>query len=360
MAYLSDDELLDTEGGFTGWDDGTGAGAEETLEQALAEERLAELENELEQDEHPIDYEAELEDEEEEAAPVSDKRLKREMRAEAIRRLEEAARTEKDFRDVVEEWNKLDRNRERRERDHENLRGDVPLEYQAVPEPKLIPRWMNTPAYRQLMAGNFLDILFDCPYEMHNLTADPFISRMVEEWNKLDRNRERRERDHENLRGDVPLEYQAVPEPKLIPRWMNNPAYRQLMAGNFLDILFDCPYEMHNLTADAFVSRMVDELSEEHKEVLYFLSLRLYSTTRLAAIRGQSDRNIRKLRKTIHKKLQRQMYDHLCGKQEHGGSLTLRERQFLEEYSKIARKQGKDAVIRRENKSKRKKKKNRP
>ena len=106
----SDDELLDTEGGFTGWDDGTGAGAEETLEQALAEERLAELESELEQDEHPIDYEAELEDEEEEAASVSDKRLKREMRAEAIRRLEEAARTEKNFRAVVEEWNKLDRN----------------------------------------------------------------------------------------------------------------------------------------------------------------------------------------------------------------------------------------------------------
>ena len=280
MAYLTADELLDTEDGFTEWDDGTGAGAEETLEQALAEERLAELENELEQDEHPIDYEAELENEEEEAAPVSDKRLKREMRAEAIRRLEEAARTEKDFRAVVEEWNKLDRNRERRERDHENLRGDVPLEYQAVPEPKLIPHWMNNPAYRQLMAGNFLDILFDCPYEMHQLSADPFISGMIE------------------------------------------------------------------------------NLSEEHKEVLYFLSLRLYSTTQLAAIRGQSDRNIRKLRKIIRKKLQRQMYDHLCSKPENG--LTLRERRFLEEYSKIAKKQGKDAVIRRENKTKRRKKKKRP
>ena len=280
MAYLTADELLDTEDGFTEWDDGTGAGAEETLEQALAEERLAELENELEQDEHPIDYEAELENEEEEAAPVSDKRLKREIRAEAVRRLEEAARTESDFRVVVDEWN------------------------------------------------------------------------------KLDRNRERRERDHENLRGDVPLEYQAVPEPKLIPHWMNNPAYRQLMAGNFLDILFDCPYEMHNLTADTFISRMVEELSEEHKEVLYFLSLRLYSTTQLAAIRGQSDRNIRKLRKTIRKKLQRQMYDHLCSKPENG--LTLRERRFLEEYSKIAKKQGKDAVIRRENKTKRRKKKKRP
>ena len=281
MAYLSDDELLDTEGGLIGWDDKIGAGsAEETLEQALAEERLAELESELEQDEYPVDYDAELETKEEEAAPVSEKRLKREIRAEAVRRLEEAARSEKDFRVVVEEWNKLDRNRERRERDHENLRGDVPLEYQAVPEPKLIPRWMNNPAYRQLMAGNFLNILFDCPYEMHQLSADPFISGMIE------------------------------------------------------------------------------NLSEEHREVLYFLSWRLYSTTRLAAMRGQSDRNIRKLRKTIHKKLQRQMYDRLCCKPEN--SLTLRERRFLEEYSKIVKKQGKDAVIRRENKTKRRKKKNRP
>ena len=40
--------------------------------------------------------------------------------------------------------------------------------------------------------------------------------------------------------------------------------------------------------------------------------------------------------------------------------LTLRERRFLEEYSKIAKKQGKDAVIRRENKTKRRKKKKRP
>lgn len=93
MAYLSDDELLDTEGGFTVWDDKIGAGSvEETLEQALAEERLAELESELEQDEHPVDYDAELETEEEEAAPVSEKRLKREIRAEAVRRLDEQPR----------------------------------------------------------------------------------------------------------------------------------------------------------------------------------------------------------------------------------------------------------------------------
>ena len=175
---LDDDSLLDAADGFAGWDD---ALVDDTLAQELAQERAVELESELEQDERPIDYDAELEDAEEEAAPTSGKRLKRELRAEALRRLEDAARTAEDFAVVVEEWNKLDRNRERRERDHENLRGDVPLEYQAVPEPKIVPRWLNNPAVRQLCSGNFLDILFDCPYEMHQLTANAFLSQMIEE-----------------------------------------------------------------------------------------------------------------------------------------------------------------------------------
>ena len=239
---LDDDGFLDAADGFAGWDD---ALVDDTLAQELEQERTAELESELEQDERPIDYDAELEDAEEEAAPTSEKRLKRELRAEALRRLEDAARTAEDFAVVVEEWNKLDRNRERRERDHENLRGDVPLEYQAVPEPKIVPRWLNNPAVRQLCSGNFLDILFDCPYEM----------------------------------------------------------------------------------------------------------------TQLAQLRGQSDRNIRKVRNTIRKKLQKRLYAHLCQMQDEGKSLTLRERQFVEEYAALLGTKGKDAVIRRENKTKRRKKK---
>ena len=268
------------EDSFADWEDASdGAPENESLEEALAEERTLELESELEQDEHPRDYAAELEDEEEEAAPTSRKRLKREIRAEALRRLEEAARTLKDFQDVIAEWDRLDRNRERRERDHENLRGDVPLEFQAVPEPRIVPVWMNDPEYRQLCSGFFLDILFDCTYEMHELTANEFISDMVR------------------------------------------------------------------------------DLSEEHKEVLYFLSLRLYSATKLAALRGQSDRNIRKLRLTIHKKLQRAFYQHLQEKQEAGGSLTLREQEFFRVFGELLQTMGKNAVIRPENKTKPRKKK---
>ena len=265
---------------FADWEDSSdGAPENESLEEALAEERTLELESELEQDEHPRDYDAELEDEEEEAAPTSEKRLKREIRAEALRRLEEAARTESDFLTVVDEWNKLGRNRERRERDHENLRGDVPLEFQAVPDPKIAPLWMNLPRFRQLCQGNFLDIIFSCPYELHELTASRFLSKLF------------------------------------------------------------------------------FTLSDEQKEVLYYLFVKQYSTTRLAAIRGQSDRNIRKLRMTIQKKLQKRMYEHLSEKQEKDYSITLQEREFIEEYEALLQTMGKDAVIRRENKTKPRKKK---
>ena len=137
---IEETDLEMDEDGFADWEDSSdGAPEDETLEGALAEERTLELESELEQDENPRDYDAELEDEEEEAAPKNKKRLVRETLAEALRRTEDAARTLEQFQGVIEEWNRLDRNRERRERDHENLRGDVPLEYMAVPDPKLIP-----------------------------------------------------------------------------------------------------------------------------------------------------------------------------------------------------------------------------
>ena len=219
---------------------------------------------------HPRDYHAELEDEEEEAAPTSEKRLKREIRAEALRRLEEAARTESDFLTVVDEWNKLDRNRERRERDHENLRGDVPLEFQAVPDPKIAPLWMNLPRFRQLCQGNFLDIIFSCPYELHQLTANRFLSKLF---------------------------FTLSDEQKEV-----------------LYYLFVKQY------STSFCSSLRVKKS---LEVLYYLFVKQYSTTRLAAIRGQSDRNIRKLRMTIQKKLQRRKgRKRRCRKRKAAGHVT--------------------------------------
>ena len=179
---------------------------------------------------------------------------------------------------------------------------------------------------------------------------------MIGEMDRLDRNRERRERYHEVLRGDVPLEYKKKTYDGLVfPEWMCSPEHQLLTRGQFLDILFDCPYEMHELTADSFLSSLVKNLKMEHKEVLYFLSLRLYSASKLAELRGQSDRNIRKVRDTYTRKLQRKLYDHLKNKAE--GTLSLREREFISLYETALAQKGKTAArVKKENKSPRRKK----
>ena len=71
LEDLPEDAALElTEDGFADWADASdGAPEDERLEEALAEERTLELESELEQDEHPRNYAAELEDEEEKPRP---------------------------------------------------------------------------------------------------------------------------------------------------------------------------------------------------------------------------------------------------------------------------------------------------
>ena len=257
---------------FADWveDDDTSA-YDEGLEEALAEERIAALESELEQDENPLDAEEAVpEDPDIPEAPISLSTLRQQIEETAVERLGKAARTETDFTVVIGEMDRLDRNRERRERYHENLRGDVPLEYKKANYGLIFPEWLNTPEQQLLNKGSFLDLIFDCPYEMHDLTADPFLSKIIQ------------------------------------------------------------------------------ELNEDHKEVLYFLSLRLYSTVRVAQLRGQSDRNIRKLRDTYTRKLQKKLYAHLIQKP----SLTLREQEFVTLYAASLDANGKKAAkVRRENKT---------
>ena len=119
------------------------------------------------------------------------------------------------------------------------------------------------------------------------------------------------------------------------------------------DLLGLVPYHARNIKSSAAVKTALNffTLSDEQKEVLYYLFVKQYSTTRLAAIRGQSDRNIRKLRLTIHKKRQRAFYQHLQEKQEAGVSLTLREQEFFRVFGELLQTMGKNAVIRPENKT---------
>ena len=201
--------------------------------------------------EHP--FEDDVGDEEPER-----KKLKRELRAEALARLEDAARTQRDFENVIAWWDKLVANRERRERYHELSRsGD-----------------------------------------------------------------------------DVPLDYGASANELFFPDTLNDVLEKQIRKGDFIDAIFYCPYDIHELVTEEYLSEILLELKEDHKELLFLWAVRLFSSTRIAAIRQQSDRNIRKIRNTMMKKIRKELLSALTDKAEKQLPMTLVEKAFLSDIGK--------------------------
>ena len=178
--------------------------------------------------------------------------LHREARALAIRRIEESARTEEDFKEIIRWWDRLDANRERKERDHETGRSAVPLEWGA--------------------------------YELY-LSDSPSYDMILR---------------------------------------------RLMLAGDFIDLIFDCPETLHELVTDADLSRILKDLKPHLKNMLYYLFLHDYSAAEYAENIGQSDRNIRGIRETALKKIRKLYGGILAYRQENSLPMTIDEKYFLE------------------------------
>ena len=217
---------------------------EEQLAEALAEEHQAELEVQLEQDEQPPQIDE----------PPETKKLKRDLQREALARLENAARTTADFQNVVSWWNRLDSNRERRERYHEVSRSGL----------------------------------------------------------------------------DIPLDYGAALDGEIIPYDVNDVLIKQIRKGDYIDAIFHCPFELNELVTDGKLSIILDKLSDDHKEIIFNTIVRNMSTKALGDIRGQTDRNIRKVRATALKKIHKALLKVLLSRKEKGYPLTMEEKQFIE------------------------------
>lgn len=217
---------------------------QEALSDALADERKTLLELELVEDEAP----------QEPKEGKRKKRLKRELVREALARLEESARTESEFTEVVQFWDRLEENEDRRVGNHEVLRGDIPLEWGMAEDGHFFPA-----------SGGLL---------------------------------------------------------------------RQVQKGDFIETIFYCPYEMHELVEDADISKLLRRMKEDHREILFYLAVRRYSAAQVAALRGQTDRNIRKVRDTLLKELRKKLWKRLAEKDKQGLSLTAAQRAFLQKTGK--------------------------
>lgn len=219
----------------------------EKAQRSLAREQRLIEELEVDAQEHPIEDDGEDTDEQPER-----KLLKRELRAQALKRLEDSARTLRDYENLVAWYDRLDANRERRERYHELSRsGD-----------------------------------------------------------------------------DVPIDYGASANELYFPDYLNHVLEKQIRKGDFLDAIFNCPYDIHELVTDDDLCTILRELNEDHKELLYLCAIRLFSSTKIATIRGQSDRNIRKVRGTMLKKIRRKLLAALTERVQQQ-PLTLLEKEFL-------------------------------
>ena len=201
-----------------------------------------------------------------------------------------------------------------------------------------MPKYAELPAFRE---QNFIT---EADGDMLHREARALAIRRIEEsarteadfenvlywWDKLDANRERKERDHETGRSTVPLEWDAgefyvsdKPSYDMILR-------RLMLAGDFLDFIFDHPETIHELVTDTDLSKILKELKPHLKNMLYYLFLRDYSTAEYAESIGQTDRNIRGIRETALKKIRKLYGGILTYRKENRLPMTIDEKYFLE------------------------------
>mgnify|MGYP004493903105 CR=1 FL=1 len=92
------------------------------------------------------------------------------------------------------------------------------------------------------------------------------------------------------------------------------------------------PFEIHELVTDEDISRAIFALKDGQKELLYQLAIKWYSCRMIAVFRKQIDRNIRKIRDTMLKKLRKSFIQALQSRVDNRISLTNPEQIFYDTY----------------------------
>ncbi len=121
---------------------------------------------------------------------------------------------------------------------------------------------------------------------------------------------------------DVPLDYGASVNELFFPDTLNDVLEKQLRKGDFIDAIFYCPYDIHELVTEEYLSEILLELKEDHKELLFLWAVSAVQFHTDCPIRKQSDRNIRKVRNTMLKKIQKKLLEALTKKMKAQQPLT--------------------------------------
>ena len=206
---------------------------------------------------------------------MATKELKRDLRREALTRMEEAARTVEDFNVVTNEWDLLDSNRERKERYYEIVR----------PESLLIT---NFSGKRDSILNNSGSTV-----NMHYYDGKVF-----------------------------PIPYSHI-------------AWREAMKGDFLSMIYDKPEEMWQIIEDWVIAFPVKALSKKQADVLYLCIVHLHSPQEVAFYQDKTDRAVRKLLAATLESIRSKIAPRIREQIKSGyPQMTLEKRIFIEWYDK--------------------------
>jgi hypothetical protein len=114
----------------------------------------------------------------------------------------------------------------------------------------------------------------------------------------------------------------------IIPAPFNHVWWRQLLGGNFLDVIYDCPHEIAEQTTSRPVYDYTSELDEMHTALLYYWAIRQWSPQRIATFWGKTDRNIRKVYNIMMDDIRVKMYVRLNPRYVAGAPLTITQWKF--------------------------------
>lgn len=151
-------------------------------------------------------------------------------------------------------------------------------------------------------------------------------------YDKLDGNRERKERYWEAMSYNDFRDDRRICDETVIPPPLLHPWWRQLLRGDFLDTIHDCPQEIYEFVSSPAVSDQLRGLDENRKEVLYYRAVRGWSPQKLAVFREQTDRNIRKVYDATIRKVRKWLYERLKPRYEKDLPLTREQQKFCADY----------------------------
>jgi len=233
--------------------------------------------------------------------------------AESLRRIENAARTTGEFKELCDWYDKLDGNSERRWRYNEIRQAEYRVGYVGSKQKGYKLLFTETE-----QEDDFAD---DIKEDNTDKTDNPDTTDQDEKNKKQQQKKEK-------------TKNQAYDDGAIVPPPLNHPYWKELMRGDFISTIFDNAEEIWQIMGDWQVGRLIKDLTVKQRDVLFRSAVRLCSSERIAECTGKTPRGVNKLLAATMNYIRPILAEQIQARLDEGLPVTLEKRQFLEWYDK--------------------------